>query len=271
MKAIFLRCGISENVWNKHQHLKKFPLARAILSELDRAGDNGVMAQHRLVTEFAKILKLNYNDLPDPEGAKSALISLRALASRSVAIIDDKHKKSEERIKLNEEIVNSVKHRADGIEELRKKFNALTLSSEDPAGRGFTLEKILQDLFQIEGIEYHPPFRTGPEQLDGLFVYDSCHYLVEARWRKTFPTKGDLLEFRGKVDGKIRNTRGMFVSISGFREEVLNDMDKGNNPIILFDGRDLIEIFEGRVRLKDALDEKILQASKKGILFCPIY
>lgn len=94
---------------------------------------------------------------------------------------------------------------------------------------------------------------------------------MEDRWRKLTPTKGDLLEFRGKVEGKLGGTRGVFISVAGFRAEVIDDWEKRANLIIFVDGRDLMTILEGSVSLIDALDHKIAKASQVGIPFAPLY
>jgi hypothetical protein len=68
-------------------------------------------------------------------------------------------------------------------------------------------------------------------------------YLVEARWRKGQPTEADLAALKTKVDKKITSTRGLFVSILGFRQEVVLEFTRGvTSNIVLMDGMDLLLI-----------------------------
>ena len=55
----------------------------------------------------------------------------------------------------------------------------------------------------------------------GSFHFRGFTYLVEARWRGQPPTTGDLADFKVKVDGKLESTRGLFISIIGFNDEIL--------------------------------------------------
>ncbi len=270
LKDLLLRCGISEGVWRKYEQLEKFKIARSILSDLDAAGVNGSEIQHRIVNEFATMQKLTSKDLPDIEGAKSALLTLKQLAGKSVIVTQEERRKSAERQTKSNERIAAISNKNVRKEALRTRFNAL-FTAGDPQARGYSLEDLLQELFELSEVEYFPPYKTGPEQIDGMFKYQGHHYLIESRWRKSPPTKGDILEFQGKVRGKYSGTRGMFVSMVGFRQEVIDDLDKGENPVFLVDGRDLIEIMEDRVELIDALEQKILAASKNGNLYSTLY
>jgi len=270
LKALLLRCGVSENVWLKYEQEAKFKIARAILSDLDQAGENGKRVQHRIIAEFAGMQTLPDQDVPDKEAAKNALLKLKKLASNSVVVTADEERRAAERAKQAEKRAENIKGRASSLATIREEFNVLVMGKQSKQGRGYSLEDILQQLFMLNEIEYHPPYRTTTEQIDGWFSYDGTQYLVEARWRETTPTKGDILEFQGKVRGKLHGTRGLFVSAVGFRDEVVDDLDKAENCVLLMDGRDLMHILEDRIGLIDGLDHKITQASKRGIVFAPL-
>ena len=95
--------------------------------------------------------------------------------------------------------------------------------------------------------------------------------MVEARWRKGPPTESDLAALKTKVDKKITSTRGLFVSIVGFRREVVMEFTRGvSSNMILMDGSDIGLILEGHVSLVDALDLKIEKAAQEGIIYFPL-
>lgn len=74
-----------------------------------------------------------------------------------------------------------------------------------------------------------------------------------------------------KVDRKIQSTRGLFVSILGFRQEVVLQFTQGTTSnIVLIDGQDLVLILEGHMSLSDALDLKIQKAAQEGIIYFPL-
>jgi hypothetical protein len=157
------------------------------------------------------------------------------------------------------------------MEQLRGEFNAMVTAKEDPQGRGYSLEDLLAELFETHEIPYRRPYRTATEQIDGHFRFKEFDYLVEARWRSQMPNEADLAVLRTKVDKKLSSTRGMFVSIIGFRPEVVHEFTRGvSSNIVLMDGQDLTLILEGHVSLVDALDLKIQKAAQEGIIFFPL-
>ena len=113
-----------------------------------------------------------------------------------------------------------------------------------------------------------PRFRTNTEQIDGSFHFKGFDYLVEARWRRKPPGEADLATLKTKVDKKITSTRGLFVSIPGFRSETVLEFTRGvTSNIILMDGQDLSLILEGHVSLIDALTMKIAKAAQEGMIY----
>ena len=62
------------------------------------------------------------------------------------------------------------------------------------------------------------------------------------------PGEADLAALKTKVDKKITSTRGLFVSIAGFRSETVAEFTRGvSSNIILMDGQDLSLILEGHI------------------------
>jgi hypothetical protein len=132
------------------------------------------------------------------------------------------------------------------------------------------LEDLIGDLFNLYRIPYHSPYRKGTvEQTDGFFTFNGFQYLIESRWRKKPPTLNDLRAFSLKVEAKIESTRGLFVSISGFRDDVLVEAKPLRN-VIYVNGQDLAHILEGRNLLPQALTVKIDQAARRGVFFYPL-
>ena len=68
---------------------------------------------------------------------------------------------------------------------------------------------------------------------------------------------------------KIDSTRGLFVSVAGFRSEVLDEASDLLD-LILIDGQDLALILEGRISLIEALQLKLDKAAQQGLIFYPL-
>src|SRR4029077_14551122 len=175
---------------------------RHILSELDSLGDEGVLIQRRIVTELCKLRGLPDLTVPSRDAALDALRKLKQLA------IDQKLYQEQQTDQASQRAAEAARKQAAIVarsETLRRLHSELVamIKANDPQPRGYSLEKLLADLFAIHDITYRPPYRTATEQIDGYFPFKGFEYLVEARWRKDPPTEGDLSEFKGKVDRKI--------------------------------------------------------------------
>lgn len=107
--------------------------------------------------------------------------------------------------------------------------------------RGYDLETLLVDLFKVHDLDYTGSRRTPHEQVDGSFYFRVFTYLVEARWRKDPPGIGDLADFEFKVDGKLESTRGPFISMAGFDDNLAHFASRSGtrHNIIYMSGFDL--------------------------------
>ncbi|MEU8783246.1 hypothetical protein [Streptomyces sp. NPDC048637] len=83
-----------------------------------------------------------------------------------------------------------------------------------------------------------------------------------------------MLDFKGKVDGKLDSTRGAFVSMAGYDPDVLDHFVRNargsRNNIIMFTGQDVSQLFEGRIGLLDALTKKVDAAEQEGRALCEL-
>ena len=244
-------------------------MVREILAELDKRGEAGVRVQHQLARELAAMRTVA--DPDNREAGLAALADLRAVAKQEGILEDDPEKtRRKERKLASEEAQRVATARARGLAELNATYMALATRDNEAQERGYDLESLLAALFKLHDIPFTPPFRKGTvEQTDGFFKFDGFEYLIEARWRKKPPDIGELRAFSGKVKGKIESTRGLFVSVAGFRAEVLQEA-AGLLNLVLIDGQDLALILEGRISLREALRIKLDRAAQQGILFYPL-
>jgi hypothetical protein len=155
----------------------------------------------------------------------------------------------------------------DEIEQLRKRF--LTLQTEtDHQRRGNALEPLLTDLFLVFDMEPRLSYDLEREQIDGSLTFDTDDYVVEARWRADPTSRGDLDIFAAKVRRKGKNALGLFVSISGFSKDAI-DQYRESTPFIAMDGSDLYLVLDQRVRLDDLLKLKRRHANETGGCYLP--
>ena len=137
-------------------------------------------------------------------------------------------------------------------------------STDSPQERGYAFERFLNALFELWDLNPRAAYSIEHEQIDGAFTFRTDDYLLEARWWAESLQPKDLNNFRMKVDGKARNTLGLFVSISGFTDGAIAKHSHGQTPLILMDGTDLVPILEGRIALVEVLERKRRHAAETG-------
>lgn len=153
--------------------------------------------------------------------------------------------------------------------DLKKEFERVEAIS-DAAERGRALEVFLTKIFEKENIEYKGRYRPKGEEIDGAFFLHGRNYLIEAKWRKKPEPASSVYSFRGKIEGKLEGTLGIFWSINGYSENCIPTVIAGKTlNVILFDRSDLEAILENQVTFRDLLAEKIMVAGRYGLIFVP--
>lgn len=271
LRSFFTSAGVPPELFDRFADESKYKIARHILSELDAMGEEGHLVQRKIVTELCRLRNVPDASVPDRDAGLEALRWLKELALGQKLVVEEGRSAEQQRAQEARMRQAALAARAQKMDELRRTFAAMATSRDDPQERGYGLEDLLAELFELHEIPYRRPYRTPTEQIDGHFEFKGFDYLVEARWRKEPPSQADLAALKIKVDKKITSTRGVFISIVGFRQEVVVHFTEGvTSNIILIDGMDLSLILEGQISLTDALDIKIQKAAQEGIIYFPL-
>jgi hypothetical protein len=268
MESFLRSSGVSRDLANKYRDEMKFVWARKLLNDLEET-ENGRLLQRRILTELCKLRNVP-PEIPDREAGLEALRKLKHLAVQHQIEFEDKKAESKSRENSSKARAKIMEERNAKLTDLRKRFSQ-GLTSENRQDAGFDLEDILSELFALFEIDYKKSYRTSTQQIDGHFKFEGFNYLVEAKWRKDQPNEAEIGGFKRKVDTKLDATRGLFLSVSGFRTAVIEEFDSNGTNIILMSGEDLVHIFEGRVSLRDALQIKIDNAAQYGKVYTRIY
>lgn len=281
VRAVFILTGVPRALYEKHDDptaYSKAKIARAVLNELTDMGERGYAIQRKIVEELCRMTR-PHPDAPDQKAGAAALNDLKREAQAALILIDPEQAAANARRAAHQRRAIAIQERQTRLGTLRDEFHALSVKSPrtnaERQERGYKLERLLADLFRLHDLEYRPSYRTEGEQIDGSFHFRGFTYLVEAKWRASRPTAGDLLEFKAKVDSKIDSTRGIYISMAGFEEGALDHAfhiarDTRNN-VILVNGQDIALIFEGQFGLIDALITKIDAAEQEGKMWQPLY
>jgi hypothetical protein len=248
-----------------------------VASLIDRVDRNQVRFQAdllRLMTEVARVRDFSHlQRLEDgdekAERAKRAVAALREwVAGHDETFEEQQH--IEERRRQAHETLMAKTAVQQKLEELQEDYYRL-LISEEPQKRGYTLERIIRELFEVFDLDPKASFRITGEQIDGAFTFEKTDFLFEAKWQQGLVGASDLDFLAGKLRRKLENTLGLFLSVNGFSEDGVKAHASGRRLIILMDGSDLMAVLEGRIDLFQLLLRKRRHASRTGNIYLRIH
>jgi len=228
----------------------------------------------KLMTEVARVD--DFSHLERLEGgrqkaatARAAVRALRKLTQAHESLFDEQKQMEERRRKAHEEMLRTTAVRTK-LDALTKDFFKL-LGSEQLQQRGFRLEKVIRDLFELFDLDPRASFKIVGEQIDGAFTFDATDYLFEGKWQQEPVGAADLDVLAGKLSRKLDNTLGLFLSINGFSEDGVRAHSSGRRLMILMDGSDIMAVLEGRIDLIQLLLRKRREASQTGNIYLRIH
>lgn len=268
LKRLLRTAGVSEGAIVQYEHLTKYQILREVWARLDSAGPRGLKVQKAIVGALANL------DAPEPQAderaGREALDDLRRLSQAHGLLVDPDERARENRRQEAVQRAGERDTRAQRLAALRASFRDLH-SQTNPQARGYAFEKLLADLFRTYELDFDGSYKTEVDQVDGALKFEAFTYLLEARWRSAPAVESDLVQLAGKVRRRIESTRGLFVSMAGFRPEVVELYKLSHDQrLVLVDGQDLALIFESRIELPDALRAKVHAASVDGQPFLPL-
>jgi hypothetical protein len=220
-----------------------------------------------LATEVARME--NFDHLLQLEGgqikaasAKSAVNNLRRLISSSELSATEKADVVKHRERMDKELAARSAAKSKLV-EIRDTYTKL-VTTTNPQTRGFSLEKVLRDLFEYFDLDPRASFKLQAEQIDGAFTSEGSDYLFEAKWQSQLVASPALDSFSAKVRRKLENTRGLFLSINGFSHDAVILHNSSQPVIMLMTGSDLMAILEERIGFPALLLRKRRHAAQTG-------
>ena len=149
------------------------------------------------------------------------------------------------------------------LQDLKRKL--LDLNKLKPQQRGYRFEELLKEIFKVFGLAPRSSFKISGEQIDGSIEIDNHTYLVEVKWHNECVSEKELLIFHGKIGGKAKWSRGLFISYTGFTKQALEAFVKGKTiNLIVMDGLDLHDVLEGKIGLGELIRLKSRYAAETG-------
>jgi hypothetical protein len=199
------------------------------------------------------------------ERARAAVAQLKRLVEPHEQVkkeVDDltvRQKRAAEKLHANAAVRQK-------LEDIKGRYMALVVST-NVQGRGFELEKVMYDQFELFDLDPKASFRNTGEQIDGAFSLEGTDYLFEAKWQRKPVSASDLDSFAAKVRRKLENTLGVFLSINGFSADGVDAHSAGGAVVVLMDGADLMAVLEERIDFVSLLLRKKRHAAQTGNIY----
>ena len=260
VRALFEVAGVPRSLIDaQNWQLYKYKIVSPVLDNLNTT-ESGIGPLRRILHETLSFKDGNHllwcsDGRRLKQEAEESLARLRSQVAEHDAIKQTEREQRETIARRREE---ANKYRAFNEELTKRKADFIQFHSKlDHNERGYDLEKLLNELFGLFDLTPRSPFKRTGEQIDGSFVLDRDHYLLEAKWTKDRVNLADLRDLDGAVGSSLDNTLGLFISVEGFSAEGITAYLQGTRPrIVCMDGCDLFMVLDGRIDLADLLQRK---------------
>jgi hypothetical protein len=134
--------------------------------------------------------------------------------------------------------------------------------------RGFAFERILKSCLSHEQMDPRSSYKAEGEQIDGSFFLDGSVFILEAKWHRDELPASSIYQFKGKVDGKLSGTIGVFISMSGYSKDAVDALTLGKSlNVILFGKEDIDAAILGNSSFKNVLKSKLRIAAEEGVVY----
>jgi hypothetical protein len=268
LKSFLIHAGTHHNIlnqlnWDDKKRQIVADLAIILLKEQDQAMLLRLCYEVSEISNFAHLEHLE-DGVKKAKEAQAAVEGLRSLVKNHQTIQNTQKQTEENKSRAAERLqkTNAIKQK---LFDLNNQY--MQLLSLAPQSRGFKLEPLMYEIFNLFDLDPKASFKINGEQIDGAFYFESTHFLFEAKWQNELTSRADLDIFLAKINRKLDNTLGLFLSMNGYAEEAVN-IHSGNRPVmILMDGGDLMTVLEGRISLIDLLRRKKSHAALTGRIY----
>ena len=138
-------------------------------------------------------------------------------------------------------------------------------NSKKGISRGFAFEKLFNELLLLENLSPSFSYKPSGEQIDGLFEFYNQFFHVECKWEKEPVPASSIYTLLGKLEGKLINSLGIFISMSDFSKDIPFALERGKSiNILLFTKSDMSDCFSVKYTFTEILKAKMRRAALYG-------
>lgn len=94
-----------------------------------------------------------------------------------------------------------------------------SLQDMSAQARGQRFNGLVANLLRAHGIPAETSIRRPHGEVDVVFTLDGVRHVLEAKWEKDKTNPAKIYALRGQVEARLADTRGVFLSMSGYSAE----------------------------------------------------
>jgi Holliday junction resolvase-like predicted endonuclease len=145
------------------------------------------------------------------------------------------------------------------------------LDDMSPQRRGQRLNEFVAELLRCWGLQRVQANVRGVGEVDVAFAIDGMRFVLEAKWEQGPVSFEPVAKLTQRIIQRLAGTRGVFLSMSGYTDDALADMLRGNQPnMLLLDRRHFEAMLLGLLSPTDLFTELIDRASYRGDIYVPL-
>ena len=251
---------LSALVEKDRQSITKYKIAQTVLTRLNEKGEKTLRERREIlkrVVEFEDFSTCWPSDAPKAKGLVSDIRKVVNVKDSFTRMKDEREKERSKHIEEYEKRVQEVQSKKQATYQLKKEFYSL-FPYQNAKERGILLEKILNRLFEINGILVRESFKRTEEkvrgvmeQIDGVIELDGAVYLVEMKWLEGSVSVDDVSRHLVRIYHR-GSSRGIFISATEFTIPALETCKEAlqKTVVILCKLNELVNLLEWRGTLR---------------------
>lgn len=248
-----LTADLREQVLVNRDAVNKFAIARKVITRINEGGDKTIGARRQVLRRVTEFEDFSVCWPEDQLKAKGLIAEIREVINVKDSFTrmrqaEEEHRRTAARQRQKKTEMQQKKraHR----DELRRKLARLS-SMTDARQRGYELERVLNEIFKLDGISVRDSFTISMEsgvvgeQVDGLIGMDNQLIMVEAKWHSK-PIGRDAVSSHLVRLFSRPGVQGLFVSASPFTTPAVEECERAlaHRVIVLAEVNELLMLLE---------------------------
>lgn len=273
----FRSCGVQEQmladlrlqVETNRDAISKFAIARTTINRLNQSGDASLGPRREVVRRVCEYEEFSTCWPEDVLKAKGLVTDVRRVVNARDSFTrmqQAQEAERHERLRQRREAAEATLRKREERSRLRQRLATLS-SMTDVHGRGIAFERLLNELFALDGMLIRESFTVKHdgavvEQIDGLIELDGHTYLVEAKWWNKPLAPKETAQHLVRVHNR-GDVRGLYISSSGYTPAAISQCEQAlaSKLVVLAETHELVLLLEQDGNVADWLKAKARAAA----------